>query len=48
MDFYLVEFEWIAYFVTVGDLKAHQTNRQKKVETQTYTIKFWCDSQRFV
>jgi hypothetical protein len=48
MDFYFVEFERIPKFVSVGDLKTHQTNRQKKVETQTYTIKFWRDSQRFV
>jgi hypothetical protein len=34
MDFYLVEFERIAEFVSVGDLKTHQTNRKKKIKTK--------------
>src|SRR6218665_63771 len=48
MDFHFVEFEWITNFVSVGNLKTHQTDGKKKVETQTYAIEFWCDSQSFV
>lgn len=48
MDFHFVEFEWITNFGSVGNLKTHQTDGKKKVETQTYTIEFWRDSQRFV
>lgn len=33
MDFYFVEFERIPKFVSVGNLKTHQTDGKKKVET---------------
>ena len=38
MDFYLVELEWIADFVTVGDLKAHQTDRKKEIKTNANAV----------
>ena len=35
MDFYFVEFEWIAKLITVRNLETHQTDGKKKVETET-------------
>ena len=35
VDFYLVEFEWIAKLVSVRNLETHQTNGKEKVKTQT-------------
>lgn len=35
VDFYFVEFEWITKLISIRNLKTHQTDGKKKVETET-------------
>ena len=38
MYFGVVELDWISYRIAIGNLKTHQTDGKKKVETQPKTI----------
>lgn len=48
VDFDIIEFKRISKFITIRQLKAHQTKRNKEIETQPHAIEFGLYIERFI